>query len=94
MWIRGNVGRSGKRVSKRFRFMLIGPREDADADSLAERLIALKDVEEVFITEGDYGYLVKVRMGEETEGGKLESYIKKNVAEKFGTVTSHYSIKR
>ena len=53
----GNI----KRKAKTCRFYLVKPQERKNAHSLAERIANMKDVEEVMLTEGEYGYLVRVR---------------------------------
>ena len=72
------------------RFYLIRPRENVDIDELAERLISLKNVVEVLVTDGDYGFLVKTRFSKERDISEAERYIQNNIDRKFGTVTSHY----
>ncbi len=91
---KSNRARRAKRISGRFGFVFIDPEENADANAVAEKLIAIENVEEVFVTEGDYGYLVKVRLDDETDGKKFLDYMKRNVSPRLGSVTSYYSIKR
>ena len=76
------------------RFYLIRPRENANIDELAERLISLKNVVEVLVTDGDYGFLVKTRFSKEKDISEAERYIQNNIDRKFGTVTSHYQYKK
>ena len=58
-----------KKKGKLHRFYLIEPNLHVDADKFAEGLIALKPVEEVLLSDGDYGFIVKVRLfdGKEPE---------------------------
>jgi len=53
----GNI----KRISKNYRLYLVKPQEKKDAHALAERIASIKSVDEVMLTEGEYGYLVKVK---------------------------------
>lgn len=76
------------------RFYLIEPRPNADAGRIAEKLIALKQVEEVFLSDGDYGFIVKVRFLDGKEPPDVENYLKENVATRFGTVDSYYRYRK
>ena len=87
----GMVRRARNRLH---RFYLIRPRENVDIDELAERLISLKNVVEVLVTDGDYGFVVKTRFLEERDNHEAERYIQNNIDRKFGTVTSHYQYKK
>ena len=75
---------------KLHRFYLVEPKPNADADDLAEKLIALKPVEEVLLTDGDYGFIVKVRFTSGKEPKDVMDYINGNVSQRFGTVDSYY----
>jgi DNA-binding Lrp family transcriptional regulator len=83
-----------RRIPRRFGFVFIDPKENVDSNEVAEKLIAIENVEEVFVTEGDYGYLVKVRLDDEADDKKFVDYMKRNVSQRLGAVTSYYSIKR
>ena len=72
------------------KFYLIKPRENANIDELAERLISLKNVVEVLVTDGDYGFVVKAKFSTEKDTEEAEKYIHNNIDRKFGVVTSHY----
>ncbi len=76
------------------RFYLIEPRENASADELAEKLISLKPVEEVFLTDGDYGFLVKTRFFEGSEPDDITKYISRNVSKKFGKIVSYFQYRK
>ncbi len=62
----GNI----KRISKNYGLYLVKPKEKRDAHALAEKIALLSSVEEVILTEGEYGYLVKVK-GEDSGIKKL-----------------------
>ena len=70
----------GNSRSELHKFYLISPKSGMDADALACKFLSIKPVEEVFVTDGDYGYIIKVgntrKQGKEPK--KLISYIKKN----------------
>ena len=84
-----------RRMEKRFyKFYLIHPPKDSNADHLAEQLIGIKNVEEVFVTDGDYGFVVKTRFFEGAEPDDAYNYISKRIGNNFGKVTSYYQYKK
>ncbi len=93
-------GRNGngariRRLSKRFyKFYFVQPPMNADADHLAEQLIDIKNVEEVFVTDGDYGFIVKTRFFEGKEPDDAYNYISKRLGSNFGKVTSYYQYRK
>lgn len=82
------------RKSAFHRFYLITPKEDADAGHFAEELLSLKPVEEVFITDGDYGYLVKTRLSTDKEPKDVTRYIERHVDQRYGKLVSYYKYKK
>ena len=76
------------------KFYLIPPKEDTDAGRFAERLLSLGPVEEVYITDGDVGYIVKARLSEDGEPKDVTRYIKRNVAHRYGKIVSYYQYKK
>ncbi len=81
----------GKRRSRsKHRFYLIEPRPNVNANELADKLIGQKHVEEVILSEGAYGFIVKVRLLKGKAPAKVVSYIRNRVASKFGTVNGQY----
>jgi|GEM_PF-3494952 hypothetical protein len=75
------------------RFYLIEPKENSNADLFAERLMAIREVEEVFVTEGDYGFVVKTKsVGKEPDGAF--NYLSKRFGGSFGKVTSYYRYRK
>jgi hypothetical protein len=74
-------------------FYLIEPKDNSNADILAERLMAIKDVEEVFVTDGDYGFVVRTKFGDSKSDGAY-SYLSKKFGGSFGKVTSYYQYKK
>ena len=74
-------------ASKKFyKFYIAEPRENADMDELANKLIALKDVMEVYITDSinKGGILIKTRFGENPSD--IESFLSKHLGNKYGEV--------
>ena len=76
------------------KFYFIEPRENADADLLAEKLISLKPVEEVFLTDGDYGFIVKARFFKDEEPNDVTKYISSKMGGRFGKVVSYIQYKK
>lgn len=76
------------------KFYFIEPMENGDADLLAEKLISLEPVEEVFLTDGDYGFVVKARFYKGEEPENVTDYIARNMGNKFGKVVSYYQYKK
>ncbi len=84
-----NTKTSGaKKKAALHRFYFIEPRPNADAEKLAMSLVELPNVQEVYLTEGDCGYIVKARFHNEKEPKDLVRYIANNISSKFGKVTS------
>ena len=76
------------------KFYFIKPKANSDADLLAEQLIELKPVEEVFLSDGDYGFVVKARFFKGKEPNDVTKYITSKVGNKFGKVVSYYQYKK
>jgi hypothetical protein len=76
------------------RLYFVKPKENANADELAERLICLELVDEVLITEGDCGFIVKARLVNGKEPTDVASYISKNIGSRYGKVVSHCEYKK
>ena len=95
-----NNGKNGngtnvRRLSKKFyKFYLVHPPKNADADHLAEQLIGIKNVEEVFVTDGDYGFVVKARFFDRKEPDDAYNYLSRKLGGNFGRVTSYYQYKK
>ena len=81
------MGKSKKPVRRGFcKFYTAKPRDNLNIDELAKDLIALKNVEEVYITDriDDSGILVKTRF---VDGlGNLESVLAKHLGKSYGEV--------
>jgi hypothetical protein len=81
------MGNSRKPVRKRFcKFYIAKPRENIDVEKLANDLIALENVEEVYITDciSNSGILVKTSFDVEPED--LESVLSKHLGKSYGEV--------
>ncbi|MCW6159499.1 MAG: hypothetical protein LVQ95_00200 [Candidatus Micrarchaeales archaeon] len=76
------------------RFRLIEPKENADSDKLADGLISLKPVEEVLITDGSYGLVVKVRFQTGKEPSNVTDFISRHIGSRFGTLDSCHQYRK
>ena len=84
-----------KRDGKKFyKFYLVNPKDNADPDTVAEKLISFDDVEEVYITDGDYGFIVKTRFRDGKEPQDVYDYIHKKIDNKYGEITSYYKYRK
>ena len=79
--------------AKPHKFFFIKPIPNTDARSLSERLLGIKGIEEVDITEGEYGYVVKANYTGDNDGS-IGEYITKNMKGKYGVALSYYNIRR
>lgn len=76
------------------RFYLISPRESMDSAAFIEKMLSLKSVQEVFLTDGDYGYLVKAKFSKDDEPKDVVDSLAKRVDRKFGKVISYYRYRK
>ena len=86
-----NIKRDGKRF---YKFYLVNPKENAYGDTVAEKLISFDDVEEIYVTDGDYGFIVKTRFGDGKEADDVYGYIHRKIDSKFGEITSYYKYRK
>ncbi len=84
------MGLEGKGIHS---FFFIKPKKSTDIDELADKLISIDGVEEVNVTQGDIGYMVKAKFDDNT----YES-MKKQIAEiagkKYGVCVSALEFKK
>ena len=74
-----------KRKGKLHKLFFVGPKPNAIIDNLAERLIELRLVQEVFLEDHNSGYVAKIRFFEEPKRSP-EVYISSNISKDFGRV--------
>lgn len=78
--------------AKPHKFFFIKPIPNTDAKSLSRNLLGIKNIEEVDITEGDYGYVVKAKYTGEDDA--IGEYIAKNMKSKYGVALSYYNLRK
>ncbi len=82
--------KSGKNF---YRIYIVRPPGNSDTGLFAEQLMGIDNVEEVLVTDGDCGFVVKARFcGSEPD--RVLKYISEKVGGNFGSATSHYHYKR
>ena len=77
---------SASKKGKLHRIFFVGPKKNAVMDELAERLIELNFVQEVFLEDYNSGYVAKIRFFIDREPERPETYISKLVSKDFGAV--------
>ncbi|MEM4839493.1 MAG: Lrp/AsnC ligand binding domain-containing protein, partial [Candidatus Micrarchaeaceae archaeon] len=86
-----SIKRDGKRF---YKFYLVNPKDNADPDTVAEKLISFDDVEEVYVADGDYGFLVKTRFRDGKEPKDVFGYIHNKIDAKYGEITTYYKYRK
>ncbi|MGC8537539.1 MAG: Lrp/AsnC ligand binding domain-containing protein [Candidatus Micrarchaeia archaeon] len=86
-----SIKRDGKRF---YKFYLVNPKENADPDTVAEKLISFDDVEEVYVADGDYGFIVKTRFRDGKEPKDVFGYIHNKIDSKYGEITTYYKYRK
>jgi DNA-binding Lrp family transcriptional regulator len=83
---------SRKKVTESTNFYLIEPIEGSDATKVVDRLIKMKSVEEVYLADGDYGFLVKSK--HESNDEELRNFLNKKNCRRYGAMTAYYGYKK
>lgn len=76
------------------RFYMLEPRAGSDAKATARELMAFKEVQEVYVTEGSHGFIVKARGSDGREPEAVRSYIARKTGSRFGEVTAHFEYRK
>lgn len=71
------------------RFYFVRPRPNANAEELVMGLLKLGPVDQVFLTEGDCGFIVKARFIRDKEPKDVTDYISRNMGTRYGKVVSY-----
>jgi len=81
-----------KRVSTMHKFFFLKPLPNLNADALSSKLLDIDGIEEVYVTEGDYGFLVKAKSN--SDSTNLGKRITESMRSKYGYAMSYYSFKK
>ncbi len=74
------------------KFFFLKPIPNLNADELSSKLLSVAGIEEVYITEGDYGFLVKAKTS--SNDSELGNKIAESMHSKYGYAMSYYCLKR
>ena len=85
------VRKDGKTFHK---FFILRPKDGVEIAKVANELLALDDVLEVYVTEGSAGFMVKARFDGEKEPADVARYIKANIDNRYGTLVSYLNYRR
>lgn len=76
------------------RFYMLNPKAGSDAKAIARGLIDFREVEEVYVTEGSHGFVVKAKNDGEKEPYAVRSYIARKTGSGFREVVAYYTYKK
>ena len=71
------------------KFYLIDPERDASVNSTVRKLIGISKVEEVYVTEGPHGFLVKANPATAIESRRVTTSIARQFSGQVGVITSY-----
>ena len=74
-------------------FFFIKPQKGTDINELADALLSIEEVQEVCVTEGDIGYMVKAKFDEKTYD-KVEKSIAEVAGPRYGRFLSAMELKK
>ena len=71
------------------RFYLINPERDASVNSTVKKLMGIGEVDEVYVTEGPHGFLVKASPSSAVSSRRITSSISRQFSGQVGVITSY-----
>ncbi|MDE1823673.1 MAG: hypothetical protein KGI00_04520 [Candidatus Micrarchaeota archaeon] len=78
--------------ANRYRFFFIKPTVNSNINDVVEKLLRLRNIIEVLISEDDYGIIVRAC---QTEGDdSIHDYISKNFGGRFSEAVCHYKYRK
>ncbi len=75
-------------------FFFIEPQENTNARRTASILLNINNIKEVFITEGDYGFIARTNTSDEVILDHVANSISQQVSKSFKRLSSYYKIKK
>ena len=75
-----------------YRFFLVKPNRFQDPKRTMQRLIKLKHVQEVHMTDGEYGFIVKAKA--DYSGGDETKVQIRSIGSRFSEAVSYYSMRK
>ena len=85
------VGNKIRKISRGYRYFFVKPRQNSDANKIAEMLMRIENVRDVSVTEGEYGFVV--RASGATDDATVRGGIGNKIAvlpEAAGFIGSHF----
>lgn len=86
--INNRLGSVKKHYGQIYDLYLMNAKHGSKACKIAEKLISISGVEEVLVTEGDFGFLVKARQN--SASNKIYNAIQSHARGSMRSVTSYY----
>ncbi len=74
-------------------FYMLHPRVNEDVKALIGHLLSMPSVLEVYLADGDFGYVIKARMEEDKEPQELIRFMDRTGAS-YGKATTFYKFQR
>jgi hypothetical protein len=71
------------------KFYLVNPRRDASVNSAVRKLIGISEVDEVYVTEGPHGFLVKASPSSAVSSRRITSSIARQFSGNVGVITGY-----
>lgn len=75
-------------------FFFIEPQENTDARMTAQKLLSINNISEVFITDGDYGFIAKTNVSDDRTLEYIADSISSQVSKSFKRLCSYYKMKK
>ena len=76
------------------KFLFLKPKENIDVRKVADKLLSIKNVQEVILTEGDVGYIVKTRLFSDKSDRETEKLVTKSIGSKLGAAVACGSFRK
>ena len=68
-----------RRSGQSYNLFFVKPKALCNAHKCAERLMMIRSIEEVLLTEGDYGFVIRAKASQESESRDVVRYIEANM---------------
>ncbi|MCL4383212.1 MAG: hypothetical protein M1168_02600 [Candidatus Marsarchaeota archaeon] len=86
--------RQNKEQCSECEFFFIKPQENSNAIETAQKLLSVDNIEEVFIVDGDYGFIAKSNCIDNNTSKAIGQFVSKNSNTNFHKLSSYYKIKK
>lgn len=86
--------RQNKEQCSECEFFFIKPQENSNAIETAQELLSIDNIEEVFIVDGDYGFIAKSNCRDNNASKAIGQFISENFNTNFHKLSSYYKIKK